>query len=66
MPLRGGPTLSLPPAMLPWVTDSAWFAGPVLIDEDAALSAQEMAYEDYVRATQPHERPHSSRSPSLL
>ena len=50
MPLRGGATLSLPPALLPCVTDSAWFAGPVLVDEDAALSALELAYEEQVRA----------------
>ena len=48
--MRGGPALSLPPALLPWVTDSAWFAGPVLIDEDAALSAQELAYDNQVPA----------------
>ena len=50
MPLRGGATLSLPPALLPCVTDSAWFAGPVHGDEDAALSALELAYEQQVRA----------------
>ena len=52
MPLRGGPTLSLPPGLLPCVTDSAWFAGPVLVDEDAALSALEVAYEQQVRTRQ--------------
>ena len=49
MPLRGGHTLSLPPALLPTVTDSGWFAGPTLIDEDAYLSAMEAAYEQQVR-----------------
>ena len=40
--------LSLPPHLMPSVTDSAWFAGPVQMDEDAALSALELAYETQV------------------
>jgi len=38
-------SLLFPPALLPSVTESAWFAGPVLVDEDAQLTALELAYE---------------------
>ena len=49
MPLRGCATLSLPPALLPSVTDSAWFGSPAAFDEDAALTALETAYQQQVR-----------------
>ena len=45
--------LSLPPGLMPCATDSTWFAGPVLLDEDAALSALELAYEQPVRCAVP-------------
>ena len=38
-------SLSIAPALLPCVTDSAWFADQGLQDEDAALSALENALE---------------------
>ena len=42
---------SLPPHLLPSLTDSAWFAGPLAIDEDAQLEEFERAYEKEVRTT---------------
>lgn len=42
--------LALPPALMPCVTDSSWFAGPGMGDEDAALSALELAHEQQVRS----------------
>ena len=50
MPIRSGATLFLPPDLKPMWTSSPWFGGPELVDEDAALSALELAYEQQVRA----------------
>ena len=40
--------LSAPPALLPSVMEAVWFASPQL-DEDAHLSALELAHEQQVR-----------------
>jgi hypothetical protein len=51
---RGGATLSLPPTLLPSVTDSAWFAGASLTDEDAYLTQLELAYEQQLQLMRNH------------
>ena len=45
------PTLPLGvlPTMLPSMTSSTWFARPGLVDEDAQLTALELAYDQQVR-----------------
>lgn len=40
--------LAAQPALLPSVTEAVWFASPPM-DEDARLSALELAYEQQVR-----------------
>ena len=37
--------LSMPPVLLPSITDSVWFSSQQLLDEDAQLTALELAYE---------------------
>ena len=42
--------LSVPPLLLPSITDSVWFSGSQILDEDAQLAALELAYEQQVCA----------------
>ena len=49
MPIRGGATLFLPPDLKPLWTSNPFYGGPELVDEDAELTALELAYDQQVR-----------------
>ena len=48
MPIRGGATLFLPPDLKPLWTSNPFYGGPELVDEDAELTALELAYDQQV------------------